>query len=334
MKVDDNPETILRIARQFMESRILLSAVEMDIFTYLDEKPATAHDLSDRLHADLRGLTILLDALAAMGLISKEKDIYLSAAGVAPFLTNKGTKSVLPMLRHLVHLWESWSDLTSKVKGPASTGAAEPAASPVHDINELHAFIGAMHVVGEPLAQKIAAAVQPGRAKNLIDVGGASGTYTIAFLRAAPEMRATLFDRPAVIPIARERLIEAGLIERVSLVAGNFYEDELPQGHDLALISAIIHQNSPAENVDLFRKVLRALVSGGRIIIRDHVMEPSRTVPREGAIFAVNMLVNTEGGGTYTFDEIRDWLAQAGFVKARLLQTGNHMEALVEAFKP
>jgi len=108
-----------------------------------------------------------------------------------------------------------------------------------------------MHVVGGPLAQKIAAVVQPGSAKNLIDVGGASGTYTIAFLRAAPEMKATLFDRATVIPIARERLIETGLLDRVSLAAGNFYEDELPGGHDLALLSAIIHQNSPAENIEL-----------------------------------------------------------------------------------
>ncbi len=331
MEICDSPEKLLRIARQFMESRILLSAVEMNIFTLLDEKPATAPDLAHRLNADLRGLTILLDALAAMGLISKQKDVYKSAANTAVFLSDKSSRSLLPMLRHLVNLWESWSNLTSKIIDPAAT--ALPARN-VHAINELHAFIGAMHVVGEPLAQKIAAAVQPGKAKNLIDVGGASGTYTIAFLKAAPDMKATLFDRRKVIPIAHERLIKAGMLDRVTLAAGNFYEDELPQGHDLALVSAIIHQNSPAENIELFKKVSGALVPGGRIIIRDHVMESDRTVPRGGAIFAVNMLVNTEGGGTYTFDEIQNWLIEAGFEKVRLLQTGDHMDALVEAFKP
>lgn len=331
MKIDNKQETILKLARRFMESRILLTAAEMNIFTHLGETPTTARDLAERLHADLRGLTILLDALAAMGLLSKQEDSYLSATDAAPFLTDNSSQSVLPMILHAAHLWESWSGLTSKIKGPGLTGLPESAA---RSAEELQAFIGAMHVVGVPLAQKIVAALRPRESRNLIDVGGASGTYTIAFLKDVPEMKATLFDRPAVIPIARERLIEAGMQDRVRLVAGNFYEDELPGGHDLALLSAIIHQNSPAENIGLFRKVCAALVPGGRIIIRDHVMEPDRARPKDGAIFAVNMLVNTEGGSTYTFAEIRNWLIQAGFANVRLVKTGKHMDALVEAFKP
>lgn len=147
-------------------------------------------------------------------------------------------------------------------------------------------------------------------------------------------MRATLFDRPEVIPLARERLAAAGLARRVRLVEGDFYTDELPGGHDLALVSAIIHQNSPAENIALFRKVRSALVSEGRIIIRDHVMAPDRVTPKDGALFAVNMLMNTQGGSTYTFDEIRSWLEEAGFVKTRLTQTGDRMDGLVEALAP
>ncbi|MGP8153499.1 MAG: methyltransferase [Smithella sp.] len=332
MKIDNRSEAILKLARQFMESRILLSAAEMNLFTLLDGMPSTAKDLAGQLHADLRGLTILLDALVTMDLLSKQEDnTYLFATDAASFLTDKSPRSVLPMIHHAAHLWESWSDLTFKVKGH---GLTKPLASNARDVDEMRAFIGAMHVVGMPLARKIVTAIQPGSAKNLIDVGGASGTYTIAFLKAAPEMKATLFDRPAVIQIARERLIEAEVLDRVCLVAGDFYEDELPEGHDLALLSAIIHQNSPRENVELFRKVLRAIVSGGRIIIRDHVMEPGRTKPKDGAIFAVNMLVNTEGGSTYTFDEIRNWLKEAGFASVRYLKVGKHMDALVEAFKP
>jgi predicted O-methyltransferase YrrM len=330
MKINNRPEVILKPARQFMESRILLSAAEMNIFTYLDGTPSTAKDLANRLHADLRGLTILLDALAAMDLLSKQQDMYMTAAA-APFLSDKSSRSVLPMLRHAGHLWESWSGLTSKVRNHES---AEAPVCFTRAAGELNAFIGAMHVVGMPLARKIVKAVQPGAARNLLDVGGASGTYTIAFLKAVPKMKATLFDRPAVIKLARDRLIEARMLDRVHLAPGDFYEDELPGGHDLAMLSAIIHQNSPGENVELFRKVLRAMVSGGRIIIRDHVMEPDRTKPKDGAIFAVNMLVNTEGGSTYTFDEIRNWLMQAGFVNVRLIQPGEHMDALVEAIKP
>ncbi|HBH86198.1 MAG TPA: hypothetical protein DDY17_01160 [Syntrophaceae bacterium] len=168
----------------------------------------------------------------------------------------------------------------------------------------------------------------------MLDVGGASGTYTIAFLRTVPDMRATLFDMPEVVEMARERLSKAGMLDRVTLVSGDFYQDEFPPGHDLAFVSAIIHQNSPAQNVDLYHKIFRSLDRGGRIVIRDHVMEPDRLHPKDGAIFAVNMLLGTSGGGTYTYEEIKADLSQAGFTAVRLIKRGEHMDALVEAFRP
>jgi hypothetical protein len=147
-------------------------------------------------------------------------------------------------------------------------------------------------------------------------------------------MKATLFDLPEVIEMARERLKAEGLLDRTTLVAGNFHKQELPEGNDLALISAIIHSNSPEQNLDLYRKVFRSLNPGGRILIRDHVMEPDRAYPKSGALFAINMLVGTEGGGTYTYKEIEDDLLTAGFTKVRLIQQGEQMDALVEGFKP
>ena len=327
----DTLEAVLKLARQFMESRILLTAAELNLFSALAETAHTADQLSGRLGCDTRALTILLDALSAMGLLEKRDGSYRTAPAAAPYLADAGPRSVIPMILHAAHLWDSWSRLTPIVRGNNPTGSD---AGQARDAEELRAFIGAMHVVGMPLAEKIAAAVQPGPARNLLDVGGASGTYTIAFLKAAPAMKATLFDRHEVISMARERLAEAGVIERVRLVGGDFYDDELPAGHDLALLSAVIHQNSPEENRGLFGKVFRALVPGGRIVIRDHIMDPDRTRPRDGAIFAINMLVNTEGGSTYTFEEIRTWLEAAGFANVRLLKKGERMDGLVDAFKP
>jgi ubiquinone/menaquinone biosynthesis C-methylase UbiE len=164
-------------------------------------------------------------------------------------------------------------------------------------------------------------------------VGGGSGTYTLAFLEAAPAMRATLFDLPPVIEMARDRLQAAGMVSRVTLTAGDFYKDELPPGHDLALLSAIIHQNSLAQNEALYGKIYRALDSGGRIVVRDHVMSADHTQPLEGALFAVNMLAGTEEGCTYTFDEIKTGLSAVGFTQINLIQTKG-MFSLVEGFKP
>jgi SAM-dependent methyltransferase len=230
------------------------------------------------------------------------------------------------MLLHAATLWHRWSNLTRKIGGiPLPDRPPEEAT---------RAFIGAMHVVSAPRADAMAAAVDAVSARRLLDVGGGPGTYTEAFLRAVPELHATLFDLPLVIEIARERLSAAGLLGRVTLVAGDFEKGPLPPGHDLAWLSAIIHQNGPEENGALYSRILRALVPGGRLVIRDHVMEPGRTSPRAGALFAVNMLVGTKLGRTYTFDEIRAGLERAGFNRVRLIRSGERMDSLVEAFKP
>jgi SAM-dependent methyltransferase len=314
-----------------MESRILLTGAELDLFTLLGPAPLSAQEVAVRIHADLRALTILLDALAAMGLLIKKKETYQCPPSVSLSLTAEGPESVLPMVLHMAELWRRWSDLTRVVQGAS---LAEKPPVPSQEAKHLQAFIGAMHAIATPLAARVVAAVVPGSAQALLDVGGGSGIYTLAFLHAVPAMRATLFDRPAVIEIARQHLSRAGLLERVTLVPGDFYRDDLPPGQDLAFISAIIHQNSPEQNLNLFRKVFRSLHPGGRIVIRDHVMAEDRTYPRDGAIFAVNMLLGTAGGNTYTFEEIKGNLQKAGFVHIRLLQKGEQMDALVEAFKP
>lgn len=190
-----------------------------------------------------------------------------------------------------------------------------------------------MHTIAYRLAPKIVAAIKPVAAKKLLDIGGASGSYTQAFLEAYPDMKATLFDLSSVIKIAQTRLADTDLIDRVTFVAGDFYKDELPTGHDLALLSAVIHQNSPEQNTELYRKIYHALQPGGRLVIRDHVMSPDHTMPKSGAFFAVNMLVATREGNTYSFGEIKASLEAAGFTKINLIQPDEQMDGLIEGFK-
>jgi predicted O-methyltransferase YrrM len=303
----------------------------LNLFTILNRTPLSAQKVASRIGADLRALTVLLDALSAMGLLVKKSETYQCADSVSPFLSEEAPNSVLPMVLHAAHLWQRWSDLTDVVRSilvPKDT--VKPSRSP----EELSAFIGAMHIIAAPRADEIVASINPSSSKALLDVGGASGTYTIAFLKAVPEMKATLFDKPEVVKMARERLKKAGMLSRVTFVPGDFYKDELPHGYDLAFVSAIIHQNNLEQNLDLFRKVFLSLNRGGRILIRDHVMKPDRTHPRNGAIFAVNMLLGSPGGTTYTYKEIKTGLLQAGFSDIHLVKKGSHMDALVEALKP
>jgi len=325
------PETILALGRKFMESRIFLSAAELDLFTILSENEMSAEEVADKLKTTLRGITILLDAVVSMGLLEKKNNKYHCPESIASILSKKTSTSIMPMVMHSSALWRRWSDLTAIVQN----GKDKTENKILKNIeSEQEAFIGAMHVVASKIAPGIVKAIDPGKAVKLLDIGGASGTYTEAFLESSPGMTATLFDLPPVIQIAKRRLEGTGLPGRITFIEGDYNKDELTDGHDLALLSAIIHQNSPQQNSELYRKIYHALAPGGRIVIRDHIMSPDHTQPAAGALFAVNMLVGTSGGGTYTFDEIMESLESAGFVKIRLIQSDEMMNGLVEGFKP
>jgi len=322
-------ESILNLGHNFMASRVFLTGAELDLFTLLAPKPLSIDEIVAEKKADQRGMTILLDALSALGFLIKNDNKYQTEMSAAHLLTSNSPDSVLAVALHMNTLWQTWSRLTDVVLGKPPAQMKEQGALAMDHIK---AFIGAMHMNALKTAPEVVSAVKPGRARRLIDVGGGSGSYILAFLNAVPDMKATLFDLPEVIEMARERIQTAGMADRVTLMAGDFYRDELPSGNDLALLSAIIHQNSLVQNEILYRKIFCALDSGGRIIVRDHVMSPDRTQPLEGALFAVNMLAGTPQGGTYTFDEIKEGLSAAGFTPIRLIRTKG-MSSLVEGFK-
>ncbi len=316
------------MGRSYQAAAVFAAAAELDLFGVLARGPVTAQMVARRLDCSLRGLVILLDALVALRLLNKRGTRYALPAELAAFLTAAGEKSVLAMAQHQANCLRKWAQLAGVVRSgraakrmPGVRGAAGDTA----------AFIGAMHNISAPIADEVIRAVRPPRFNHLLDVGGASGTWTMAFLRACPAGRATLFDLPSVIPMARQRLAAAGLAGQVNFVAGDFMADPLPRGADLAWVSAIVHQNSRAQNRALFRNVFAALAPGGRIAIRDILMDGTRTRPVAGALFAVNMLVATKGGGTFTFDELRADLAAAGFTGARVRRREATMNCVVVA---
>jgi SAM-dependent methyltransferase len=313
----------------FWTSRVILTAAELDVFTLLDGGPLTSSELAHRTGSDPRAMDRLLNSLVAMDYLEKREDLFsLSAKGM--FLSSRHPLTILPSILHHSALWQSWSQLTSVVK------EGKPAKRMRTEMEHDHrkAFIGAMDVAGRDLSIRMADGFDATCFKRFLDIGGASGTYTIAFLRKNPQMTAVLFDLPPVIPIARERIEAEGLTNRVDLAAGDYNEDAIPSGCDLALLSAVIHQNSLEENYSLFAKIFAALDPGGVLLIRDFIMDSSRTTPKKGALFALNMLINTVGGDTYTFTEVSEMLQKAGFINVELLRGGDQQDDLVQAQKP
>ncbi|HAA02778.1 MAG TPA: hypothetical protein DCE18_05345 [Syntrophobacteraceae bacterium] len=323
-------DAVVAEARGFMKSRVILTAAELGLFTRLEEKPCRAQELAQEKGFDVRATTRLLDCLVTLGLISKRDGVYQLAESGALYSSHH-PETILPMVLHMNRLWDTWSDLTEVVR---TGGHADRDSGIQMGEEDWKAFIGAMHVVGRELSLIIAGEYDLSRFRRLLDIGGGSGTYTIAFLQQDSAMTAVIFDLEHVIPMAIERIAAEGLADRVDLVAGDFYQDELPTGCDLAFLSAIIHQNGPEENLGLYRKIYEALEPGGAVLIRDYLMDESRTVPPAGAMFAINMLVNTRAGDTYTFEEVKAQLEEAGFTEVKQIRICEGMDCLVEGLKP
>jgi len=321
---------ILDLARSFQPVCVLTAAAALDVFTPLHAKPMTAEALAGELGNDPRATAILLDALVALEFLNKQGEEYSVPDDVAGLLAEQSDENVLPMVRHLANCLRRWAELQKVTK----TGQCAEITPGVRGADaDREAFIGAMNTISRPVAAGVIDKIRPSEFRHMLDIGGGPGTWSIAFLRAVPEARVTLFDLPEVVSIAEQNFAEAGLSDRVTLTAGDYYTDSLPEGADLAWLGAICHQNSRKQNRDLFARVHAALSDDGVIVIRDVIMDPSHTSPASGALFAVNMLVATEAGGTYTFDEYREDLNAAGFDEVTLVHRDEFMNSLIRAGK-
>ena len=293
----------------FQESRILLTAVELDVFTAVGQG-ATGTEVSKRLHTNARATEVLLNALVAMGALVKKNGTFSNTPDTARYLVAGSPDDARPALMHTVHMFQSWATLTDCVR----TGTAVlPPGVDKQEPQWTQSFIAAMHRGAEGTAGQLVRSVGVRGARRLLDIGGGSGAYSIAFAKASPELRAEVLDLAAVVPIARKHIEEAGLTDRITTRIGDLTADEFGKDYDLILLSAICHMLDPEQNQDLFRRCYRATARGGRIVIRDFILEPDRTAPKWVALFAINMLVGTKSGSTYTEAEYKAWLTGAGF---------------------
>jgi len=308
-------EGLLELGRSYQAAAVFAAAADLDLFPLLAQKPLSAEEAARSLNCQARGLVILLDALAALKLVEKQAERYALPAGADRFLTPGGDQSILGMAQHQANCLRNWAQLARVIK-ENRRAPKDPSLRGVR--GDQAAFIEAMHNICAPLAGQVIQDLSPLSFNHLLDLGGASGTWTMAFLRACPAATATLFD----------------LADRVNLVAGDFMIDPLPQGADLAWVSAIVHQNSRPQNRQLFASVFQALSPGGQIALRDIVMDENRVQPVAGALFAVNMLTATEGGGTFTFDELKEDLESAGFEGTMLRRRDPGMNSIIMARKP
>ena len=300
------PDSLHEILRGFMSSRALLTALELDVFTAVGNG-SSAGQAAAKLGADARATEMLLNVLVSLSLLAKKEGIFYNTPLTARFLSAGSADDARPGLMHHVHLWDSWSTLSECVRrgGPlAKTGE--------RDEESTRSFIAAMDRNAKERATQIVRAVGNGF-QRMLDLGGGSAAYSIAFAQANPRLRVDVLDLPAVLPLTQDYIRRAGLEARIQTRPGDLRTDAFGQGYDLALMSAIAHMFSPGENRDLLRRIHQALAPNGRLVLQDFILEADKTSPSFAVLFSLNMLVNTRGGASYSETEYEAWLRGAGF---------------------
>jgi len=292
---------LVQSARAFQESRVLLTALELDLFTTIGEG-ATAAETAQKLGTDPRATEMLLNALVAVGALVKGEAVFGCTA------ESKALGPARPGLLHTVHLWDTWATLTECVRSGRAVRSRGPEGFPEA---RTRAFIAAMHARAQESARETVRLSGIHDAKRMLDVGGGSGAFSIAFAKTCPELRAEILDLGAVVPLAEEYIREAGLQNRVRVRPGDMRTAGFGEGFDLVLLSAVCHMFGEDENRSLIQRCARALVPGGHLVIREFILQEDRAGPPHAALFALNMLVGTEHGNTYTEGEYRNWMEEA-----------------------
>lgn len=303
----------------FWPGRILLTAVELGVFKWL-EQPATASTVAAQCQANERGLLRLLDALAALGILDKagvgDGATFEVSAVLKPYLL-PGPLCVLDAVRHRAVLWHTWGKLTDVVR--TGQPAVDPYENDERPDEDVRSFIGAMAVGARTHAPQAIAALDLSGVRTVLDIGGGPGVYAAEFCKASPDIRATILDFPRVCEIARENLSTTPYAERVSFVTGEARTVDHDSviaasggaGFDLVFSSSLIHSMDPRQVQTLLTRKVGWCAPGGQVVVKDLFMQENRIEPAGGAVFAINMLVNTPGGGTYTWSECEEWLRAA-----------------------
>ena len=300
----------------FRLPRILLSAIDLDLFTVMGTKPWTVQALAKEVKASKRGISILCRNLASAGLLIKRGEKYQSGNLGKTLLNGESPGYRGAYLDLIRRQWDDWSQLTTSIR----TGR------PVEDKGEetpeyRRSFTWAMHHRSIEPAKQVAKQLNLRNCSTLLDLGGGPGTYALAFLAKNPQLHAMLVDRSPALDVAKEIAQPLRHGKRLSFHPSDFFKETIPGKYDVIWLSNVIHIYSASENTSLLRKLRSKLNPGGRLLIQDtFLLDPLGLRPIETNLFAVTMLLFTERGNTYSSNEVQQWLHKAGFASLKCLK--------------
>ncbi len=314
-----SPQRILELVWDFAHPLMVEAAVRNRVFDVLDRGPKTVDQIVKATGASNRGLRILLNALVALQLLEAKDGKYWNAPDVAAYLVEAKPSFVGGLFKHISRqIIPNWLELTEIVRtGRPTTSVNQKAegakffADFVEDIFNLSYPVAL--IAGEELVAKATKPV------SVLDIAAGSGVWGIGIASKSRHVKVTAVDWPDVIEVTRRVVGRHKLTSRFSFVAGDIMDAKLGENHHVATLGAILHSEGEQRSRELLKRVFEALAPGGTILIGEFLPDRDRRGPVTPLIFAVNMLVNTDEGDTFTFDEIKAWLQDAGFRKVRKL---------------
>ena len=303
-----NPGTLLETSGGYWKTCALHAAVQLDVFTVIEDQRLSAGDIAEKLQSDPRALAMLLNAMTAMNLLEKSGDFYANTPEAKTFLSKSSPGYIGYIIKHHHHLVASWSQLDQAVQtgGPIRTRAWHS------NDDARESFLMGMFNMAMTLAPRIVPKIDLSNRRSFLDLGGGPGTYSIQFCLNNPEMKAVVFDLPTTQPFAETTIGRFGLSDRIRFQAGSYLEDPVEGRYDVAWLSHILHGEGPEDCQRIIQKAVSALSPGGMILIHEFILNNEMSGPLFPALFSLNMLLGTASGQAYSEQQLSDMLARAG----------------------
>jgi len=316
-----SPEKVMQVISAGWACSILGAAARHGVFTHLEPVGDNAAGLAKKANISPRGAQALLDGLAGLGLVNRSGGNYQNSPEAAFYLV-KGKPSYLGgMAEVFMDEMPVWAKLPEAVRtgAPQAPNTADVVENPFWE-----ALVPAIAALSAPVAQMAAErlGIATAGAISWLDVGGGSGIWSAIWLGANKQARGYQLDWPNVNRIAKGFVAKFGVGDRFETIDGDFHTTDFGTAkYDIAIYGHIAHQESPAENVAVFRKFKKAIKPGGTLLVNDFVLSDDRTGHPFAMMFSSQMLLMTKAGSAYPQKDYRSWLGEAGFTSVEIVPT-------------
>jgi predicted O-methyltransferase YrrM len=303
-----HPGALIETSGGYWKACTLHAAVQLNVFTVMEEQRLSAEAVAEKIQADPRALAMLMNALTAMNLLDKFGDLYANTPEAARFLSKNSPAYIGYIIKHHHHLVASWSQLDQAVLSgsPVRTRASHSS----DDARE--SFLMGMFNMAMNLAPRIVPKIDLSNRRSFLDLGGGPGTYAIQFCLKHPDLKAVVYDLPTTRPFAETTIGKFGLSDRIRFQAGSYLEDPIEGNYDVAWLSHILHGEGPENCQSIIQKAVSALSPGGMILIHEFILNNEMSGPLFPALFSLNMLLGTSSGQAYSEQQLSGMLAVAG----------------------